>query len=40
MYNFRKKSAFETRNIKSVYYGSETIYFLGPNIMGTFAKYH
>ena len=24
-YNFRKNSTFETRNIKSVYYGSETI---------------
>ena len=31
-YNFRKNSAFETRNIKSVYYGSETISFTGPKI--------
>ena len=31
-YNFRKNSAFETRNIKSVYYGSETISFIGPKI--------
>ena len=31
-YNFRKNSTFETRNIKSVYYGSETISFLGPKI--------
>ena len=30
MYNFRKHSAFETRNIKSAYYGSETISFIGP----------
>ena len=31
-YNFRKNSTFETRNIKSVYYGSETISFLGSKI--------
>ena len=31
-YNFRKNSAFETRNIKSVYYGLETIPFIGPKI--------
>ena len=31
-YYFRKNSTFETRNIKSVYYGSETISFLGPKI--------
>ena len=31
-YNFRKNSTFETRNIKSVYYGSETISFIGPKI--------
>ena len=31
-YNFRNNSTFETRNIKSVYYGSETISFLGPKI--------
>ena len=31
-YNFRKNSTFETRNIKSVYYDSETISFLGPKI--------
>ena len=31
-YNFRKKSTFETRNIKSVYYGSETKFFIGPKI--------
>ena len=31
-YNFRKNSTFETRNIKSVYYGSETISFPGPKI--------
>ena len=30
MYNFRKNSAFETRNIKSAYCGSETISFIGP----------
>ena len=30
-YNFRKKSTFETRNIESVYYGSETS-FLDPKI--------
>ena len=30
MYNFRKNSAFETRNLKSAYYGSETISFIGP----------
>ena len=32
MYNFRKNSTFETRNIKSVYYGSETISSLGLKI--------
>ena len=32
-YNFRKNSAFETRNIKSVYYGSEAMSFLGPKIL-------
>ena len=37
-YNFRKNSTFGIRNIKSVYYGSETIFFLGPKNMGTFAK--
>ena len=31
-YNFRKNSTFETRNIKSVYYGSEKISFIGPKI--------
>ena len=31
-YNFRKNSTFETRNIKSVYYGSETISFIGSKI--------
>ena len=31
-YNFREKSTFETKNIKSVYYGSETIFFIGPKI--------
>ena len=31
-YNFRKSSAFETKNIKSVYYISETISFLGPKM--------
>ena len=31
-YNFRNNSTFETRNIKSVYYGSETISFLGLKI--------
>ena len=31
-YNFGNNSTFETRNIKSVYYGSETIFFLGPKI--------
>ena len=29
-YSFRNNSPFETRNIKSVFYGSETISFLGP----------
>ena len=28
-YNFRKNSTFETRNIRSVYYGSESISFIG-----------
>ena len=28
-YNFRKNSTFETRNIKTVYYGSEPISFTG-----------
>ena len=32
MYNFRKNSTFETRNVKSVYYGSETISFIGQKI--------
>ena len=31
-YYFRNNSTFETSNIKSVYYGSETISFLGPKI--------
>ena len=31
-YSFRKNPTFETRNIKSVYYGSETIFFLDPKI--------
>ena len=31
-YNFRKNSTFETRNINSVYYGSETKSFLGPKM--------
>ena len=31
-YNFRNNSTFETRNTKSVYYGSERISFLGPKI--------
>ena len=31
-YNFRKNSTFETRNINSVYYGSQTISFLGPEV--------
>ena len=30
--NFRKNSTFETRNLKRVYYGSETISFIGPKI--------
>ena len=30
--NFRKTSTFETRNIKSVYNGSETISFIGPKL--------
>ena len=29
MYNFRKNSTFESKNIKSVYYGSETISSIG-----------
>ena len=32
MYNFRKNSTYETRNVKSVYYGSETISFIGTKI--------
>ena len=28
-YNFRKNSIFETKNMKSICYGSETISFLG-----------
>ena len=32
MENFRKSLTFETRNIKSVYYDSETISFIGPKI--------
>ena len=31
-YNFRKNSTFEIRNIKSIYYGSETISFLDPKM--------
>ena len=31
-YNFRNNSAFETRNVKSVYYGSEAIFFFGPKM--------
>ena len=31
-YKFRKNSTFETRKIKSVYYGSGKISFLGPKI--------
>ena len=31
-YNFRKKSTFETKNTRSVYYASETIFFVGPKI--------
>ena len=31
-YNFRKTSTLETRNIKSVYYGPETIHFIGLKI--------
>ena len=34
MYYFRKNSTFETRNIKSVYYGSEKISFLGLKVWG------
>ena len=37
-YNFRKKSTFETGDIKSVYYSSKTISYLGPKNMGIFAK--
>ena len=33
-YNFRNDFTFETRNVKSVYCGSETISFLGPKIWG------
>ena len=32
MYNFTKKSTFEKQNMKSVYYGSETISFQDPKI--------
>ena len=32
MYDFRNDSTFETRNVKSVFYGSETISSLGPKI--------
>ena len=35
-YNSRNNSTFETRNIKSVYFGSETISFLGPKIWELF----
>ena len=35
-YNSRNNSTFETRNIKSVYCGSETISFLGPKIWELF----
>ena len=31
-YYFRNNSTFETRSTKSVYYGSETIFFVGPII--------
>ena len=31
-YNTRNPSSFETRNIKTVYYVSETVAYLGPNI--------
>ena len=31
-YNFRNNSIFGTRNVKSVFYGAETISFLGPKI--------
>ena len=31
-HSFRNNSTFETKNIKSVYYGLETISFLGPKI--------
>ena len=31
-YNFRKHSALETKNIKSVCYGSKTISFIDPKI--------
>ena len=31
-YNFRQNSTFETRNIKSFFYGSETISFIRPKI--------
>ena len=30
--NFKKNSTFETRNIKSVYYGPETTSFIGPKM--------
>ena len=32
MYNFRNNSTFKTKNIKPVYYGSETISFISPKI--------
>ena len=31
-YNFRNNSTFETINVTFVYYGSETISFMGPKI--------
>ena len=31
-YNLRKNTTFKTRNVKSVYYGTETISYLGPKI--------
>ena len=31
-YNLRNKNPFQTSNVRSVFYGQETIYFRGPKI--------
>ena len=37
-YGFWNNSTFETRNVKYVYYDSETISFLGPKIWELFSS--